>query len=75
MTVAAAGMVYAAAVLALTVRVLAYGDNDWLLVLGALTLPWSLAVVLFVWAVFPGGGAINTFLWWHYAPRLITRRT
>ena len=87
MTVAAAGMVYAVAVLALTVRVLAYGDNDWLLVLGVLTLPWSLAVVLFMWtlihggspaffwAVFLGGGAINTFLWWRYAPRLITRRT
>jgi hypothetical protein len=87
MTLAVPGVVYAAAVLALAVRVLAYDDNDWLLLLGALTLPWSLAAVLFVWtlihggspaffwAVFLGGGAINTLLWWRYAPRLLKRRT
>jgi hypothetical protein len=29
----------------------------------------------FFWAVFVGGGAINIFLWWRYAPELLMRRT
>ena len=75
-------LIYAAAVLFCTVRVVGYADGDWLLVLVALTLPWSVISLVFIWSlihgaslwlfwlVFLGGGAANAFLAYRYAPRL-----
>ena len=75
-------LMYGAAVVLCTIRVVAYADGDWLLVLVALTLPWSLISVVFIWSlvhgaslwffwfVYLGGGAANAFLVYRYAPRL-----
>jgi hypothetical protein len=77
--------VYAAAVALLTIRVVGYNDGEWLLVLVALTLPWSLVSVAFLWSlihgaslwffwlVFLGGGAANAFLCYRYLPRVHAR--
>ena len=78
-------VIYAAAVLFLTIRVLGYSDNDWLLVLIVLTLPWSLVSVVFLWSlihgaslwlfwlVFLGAGAANAFFAYQYLPRVYAR--
>ena len=79
-------VLYLAAVIVLTIRALGYSDSDWLMVLIAATLPWSLVALLFLWSlihgaspwlfwlVFVGGGAVNAFLWWRYAPRFRPRK-
>src|SRR6267154_6150239 len=73
-------LVYGAAVVLCAIRVVGYADGDWFLVLVALTLPWSLISVLFIWSlahgaslwffwlVYLGGGAANAFLVYRYAP-------
>ena len=73
---------YAAAVLALTTRVLVYSGGDWLIPLIVITLPWSLVALAFVWSlihgaslwlfwlVFLGGGAANALLAYRYVPKL-----
>jgi hypothetical protein len=78
-------LLYAAAVLFCAIRVVGYADGDWLLVLLAFTLPWSLISVVFVWSlmhgaslwffwlVYLGGGVANAFLIYRYAPRLYAR--
>jgi hypothetical protein len=78
-------LIYAGAVLLLTIRVLGYSDSDWLLLLIALTLPWSLVCVVFLWSlihgaslwlfwlVFLGGGAANAFFSYRYLPRIYAR--
>jgi quercetin dioxygenase-like cupin family protein len=78
---ATAILAYCAAVVLCAVRVLGYGDNDWLLPLIALTLPWSLVSVVFLWSLIHGaspgffgllylaGGAANAFLLYRYLPR------
>ena len=75
-------LMYGATVLSCTARVVGYADGDWLLVLVALTLPWSVISLVFIWSlihgaslwlfwlVFLGGGAANAFLVYRYAPRL-----
>ena len=79
---AIAMLMYGAAVLFCTVRVVGYTDGDWLLVLVALTLPWSVISLVFIWSLIHGaslwffwlvfltGGAGNAFLVYRYAPRL-----
>jgi len=79
-------VLYLAAVVLLTIRVLGYSDSDWLVVLIVATLPWSLVAVVFLWSLihgaslwlfwlaFIGGGAANAFLWWRYAPRFRPRK-
>ena len=54
-------ILYAVAVLVCTIRVVGYADADWLLPLLALTLPWSLISVPFVWSL--GHGASLWFFW------------
>jgi len=78
-------LVYAAAVLFCAIRGVGYADGDWLLVLLALTFPWSLISVVFIWSlihgaslwffwlVYLGGGAANALLIYRYAPRLYER--
>ena len=78
-------VIYAAAVTFLTIRMLAYSDGEWLLVLIVLTLPWSLVAVVFLWSlihgaglglfwlVFLGGGAANAFFFYRYLPRIYAR--
>ena len=78
-------VIYAAAVILLTTRVLVYSDSDWLLLLVVLTLPWSLVCVVFLWSlihgagfwlfwlVFLGGGAANAFLSYRYLPKVYAR--
>jgi hypothetical protein len=78
-------LVYGAAVVFCAIRVLGYSDSDWLLILIALTLPWSLLSVLFIWSLihgamlgffwllYLGGGAANAFLFYRYVPRLYAR--
>lgn len=77
--------IYGAAVLFSAIRVLGYNDGDWLLILIAITLPWSLISVVFIWSlihgaslgffwfVYLGGGALNAFLFYRYLPRLYAR--
>ena len=79
-------VIYSGAVLVLTIRGLAYSDGDALLILIALTLPWSLVCVVFLWSlihgasvwlfwlVFLAGGAVNSFALYRYLPRLYARR-
>ena len=79
-------LAYCAAVIFCAVRVLGYSDNDWLLTLIALTLPWSLVSVAFIWSlihgaspgffwlVYLGGGAANAYLLYRYLPRLYAWR-
>jgi hypothetical protein len=78
-------VLYAAAVLVCTIRVVGYADGDWLLLLIALTLPWSLISVPFVWSLGHGaslwffwvlylaGGTANALLLLRYVPRLHAR--
>jgi hypothetical protein len=82
---AVATLAYCAAVIICALRVLGYSDHDWFLVLIALTLPWSLVSVPFVWSlihgasleffwfIYLGGGAVNAFLFYRYLPRLYAR--
>jgi hypothetical protein len=84
---ATAVLVYGASVLLCTIRALGYADSDWLLVLIALTLPWSLISVAFFWSlihgasqwlfwlVYLGGGTVNAVLFYRYFPRLYARLT
>ena len=74
--------IYAVTVIFLTIRVVGYSDDEWLLFLVVLTLPWSLVCVAFLWSlmhgaglwlfwlVFLGGGAANAVLSYQYLPRL-----
>jgi hypothetical protein len=76
---------YMAAVILCTVSVAGYDNSDWLLVLLALTLPWSVVAVIFVWSlihgaspvlfwlVFLGGGMANALLSYRYLPRVYAR--
>ena len=78
-------IIYAAAVLFLTVRMRVYDDGEWRLVLIVLTLPWSLVAVVFLWSlihgaglslfwlIFLGGGAANAFVFYRYLPRIYAR--
>ena len=78
-------LVYAAAVLLSAIRAVGYADGDWLLVVIALTLPWSLISLAFIWSLVHGaslwffwlvylaGGAVNAFLVYRYAPKLYAR--
>ena len=78
----ALAVLYVAVVVALTVRVLGYGDGDWLIPLIVITLPWSVLVVVLLWSlihgaslwlfwlVFLGGGAANAFLGWRIYRRM-----
>ena len=82
---AVTAMVYLAAVIFCAVRVLGYDDTEWLLILVALTLPWSLVSVVFIWSlihgaslglfwfIYLGAGATNAFLFYRYLPRLYAR--
>ena len=66
----------------LAAGVLAYGDNDWLILLIVLTLPWSAVSLVFMWSLmhgaslgffwvlYLGGGAVNAFMFYRYLPRL-----
>ena len=54
---AAALGLYAAAVLLCTILVIGYGDADWLGALIALTLPWSLISLAFIWSLAHGASA------------------
>ena len=77
--------IYGAAVLLCAVRVLGYADNDWLLILIALTLPWSLMSLVFIWSLIHGAslgffwvfylaaGAVNAFLFYRYLPKAYAR--
>jgi hypothetical protein len=79
---AIAVLAYGAAVFFCAIRAVGYGDGDCLMALLALTLPWSLISVPFLWSwghgaslwffwlVYLGGGAANAFLIYRYAPRL-----
>jgi hypothetical protein len=81
----AALALYAAAVLLCTILVVGYQDLEFLGALVALTLPWSLVTLAFLWSlghgaslwlfwlVYLGGGAANTFLLHRYLPRLYAR--
>jgi len=78
-------VLYAAAVLACTIRVVGYTDNDWLAALLVLTLPWSLASLPFLWSLIHGGsagffwlvylagGLVNAVLFLRYLPKLYSR--
>ena len=78
-------LIYAAAVLFCTMRVVGNADGDWLVILTILTLPWSLIAIFFVWSLIHGaslwffwivylaGGAANAFLFHQYVPRLCAR--
>ena len=82
---AAALVLYAATVVLCTILVVGYGDGNFLGALIALTLPWSLISVFFIWSlihgaslwlfwlVYLGGGAANVFLLHRYLPRLYAR--
>ncbi len=82
---AAALVLYAATVLLCTTLVVGYRELDFLGALIALTLPWSLVTVVFIWSlihgaslwlfwlVYLGGGAANVFLLHRYLPRLYAR--
>ena len=79
---AASVLAYGFAVALCAIRVLGYGDNDWLVLLIVLTLPWSAVSLVFMWslmhgaslgffwALYLGGGAVNAFLFYRYLPRL-----
>jgi hypothetical protein len=64
-------VLYLAAVILLTIRVLGYSDSDWLVVLiVAIVFLWSLihgASLWLFWLVFLGGGAANAFLCCRYS--------
>ena len=82
---AAALALYAATVLLCTILVVGYGDGNFLGALIALTLPWSLISVAFIWSVthgaslwlfwliYLGGGAANVYLLHRYLPKLYAR--
>ena len=82
---AAALALYTATVLLCTILVVGFGDGNWLGALIALTLPWSLITVAFIWPlahgaslwlfwlVYIGGGAANVFLLHRYLPKLYAR--
>jgi hypothetical protein len=82
---AAALVLYAVTVLLCTILVVGYGDGDFLGALIALTLPWSLITVAFIWSlahgaslwlfwlVYLAGGAANVFLLHRYLPALYAR--
>jgi hypothetical protein len=77
--------IYVVTVAFLTIRIVGQSDSELLLVLVALTLPWSLVSVAFLWSlihgaslwffwlVFLGGGAANAFLIYRYLPRAYAR--
>jgi hypothetical protein len=79
-------LVYAAAVLVCTIRVVGYADNDWLAALLVLTLPWSLASLPFLWSLIHGGsvgffwlvylagGAVNSVLFLLHLPRRMAKK-
>ena len=81
----AAVVLYAATVFVCTIRVVGYTDADWLLPLIALTLPWSLISLFFIWSLihgaslwffwvlYLGAGALNAFLFYRYLPRAYAR--
>ena len=82
---AAALALYGATVLLCTILVVGYGDGDFMGALVALTLPWGLISIVFMWSlihgaslwlfwlIYLGGGAINIFLLHRYLPRLYAR--
>ena len=82
---AAALVLYAATVVLCAILVVGYGDVEFLGALIALTLPWSLITVLFIWSlihgaspwlfwlVYLGGGAANVYLFHRYLPKLYAR--
>jgi len=82
---AAALLLYAVTVLLCTILVVGYGEGDFMGALIALTLPWSLISLFFIWSllhgaslwlfwlIFLGGGAANVFLLHRYLPRLYIR--
>ena len=57
-------VLYGASVLYCATLVLVFRDGDWLLPLVALTLPWSLLTVIFMWSL--SHGADLWFFWLLY---------
>ena len=76
---------YAATVLFCTILVVGYQDIEFLGALVALTLPWSLVTLAFIWSlghgaslwlfwlIYLGGGAANVYLFHRYLPKLYYR--